>query len=38
VAAGRGDAQGDDSFSQAPDFNDDGPSGSGSPSDDDIPF
>jgi single-strand DNA-binding protein len=38
VAAGRTDAPSDDSFSQTPDFNDDGPSGAGSPSDDDIPF
>ena len=38
VAAGRGNSQGDDSFSPAPEFSDDGPSGAGSPSDDDIPF
>jgi single-strand DNA-binding protein len=38
VAAGRGGAPSDDSFNQTPDFNDDGPSGAGSPSDDDIPF
>lgn len=38
VAAGRGGPQADDSFSQAADFGDDGPSGGPSPSDDDIPF
>ena len=38
VAAGRGAAPADDSYSQASDFSDDGPSGAGSPSEDDIPF
>ena len=38
VAAGRGAPQGDDSFSQAPDYGNDGPSSGGAPSDDDIPF
>jgi single-strand DNA-binding protein len=38
VAAGRGGAPSEDTFSQTPDFNDDGPSDAGSPSDDDIPF
>ena len=38
VAAGRAGAPSEDSYGQAPDFNDDGPSGAGSPSDDDIPF
>ena len=38
VAAGRGGPQADDSYSQAADFGDDGPSSGASPSDDDIPF
>ncbi len=38
VAAGRGEPQADEAFSQATDFGDDGPSGGASPSDDDIPF
>ena len=38
VAAGRGAPQGDEAFSPAPDFDDDGPSSGGAPSDDDIPF
>ena len=38
VAAGRGGPQADDSYSQATDFGDDGPSAGASPSDDDIPF
>lgn len=38
VAAGRGAPQGDEALSPAPDFDDDGPSSGGAPSDDDIPF